>query len=64
VAITDNDVVTHGSAIFFVTNNHTGDIRIDRSVITDNLGGSWYTQYPQISAHDDTPIVVTDSIIE
>ncbi len=64
VAITDNEVVQHGSAIFFVTNNHTGDVRIDRSVITGNLGGSWYTQYPQISAHDDTPIVVSDSTIE
>lgn len=64
VAIRDNEVVQHGSAIFFVTNNHTGDIRIDRSVITRNLGGSWYTQYPMISAHDDTPIVVTDSTIQ
>jgi hypothetical protein len=63
-AITDNEVGQHGSAIFFVTNDHTGDVRIDRSVITRNLGGTWYTQYPQISAHDDTPIVVTDSIIE
>ena len=64
VAITDNEVVQHGSAIFFVTNNHTGDVRIDRSVITRNLGGSWYPKYPQISAHDDTPIVVTASTIE
>jgi hypothetical protein len=63
-AITDNEVVQHGSAIFFVSNDHTGDIRIDRSVITRNLGGSWYPRYPQISAHDDTPIVVTDSTIE
>jgi hypothetical protein len=64
VAITDNEVVQHGSAIFFVSNDHTGDIQIDRSVITRNLGGSWYTQCPQISAHDDTAIVVTDSTIE
>ncbi|MCB9621657.1 MAG: hypothetical protein H6724_19640 [Sandaracinus sp.] len=62
--IQHNEVIQHGSAIFFVTNDHTGDVRIDRSVITDNTGGSWYTQYPQISAHDDTPIVVTDSTIE
>jgi hypothetical protein len=63
-AIRDNEVVQHGSAIFFVTNNHTGDVRIDRSVITNNIGGSWYTQYPMISAHDDTPIAVTDSTIQ
>lgn len=62
--IEDNEVVTHGSAIFFVSNDHSGDIRIDRSVITHNLGGSWYPTYPQISNHDDTPITVTDSVIE
>ena len=32
--IEHNDVVQHGSAIFFVTNDHSGDIAIDRSVIT------------------------------
>ncbi len=62
--IEHNEVVQHGSAIFFVSNDHSGDIRIDRSVITNNVGGSWYPTYPQISAHDDTPIVVTDSVIE
>ncbi len=62
--IEHNEVVQHGSAIFFVSNDHSGDIRIDRSNITNNLGGSWYPTYPQISNHDDTPIVVTDSIIE
>ena len=63
-AIHDNDVVQHGASIFFVSNNHTGDIKIDRSVLTHNTGGSWYTQYPTISAHDDTRIAVTDSTIE
>ena len=62
--IQHNDVVQHGSAIFFVSNDHSGDIRIDKSTITDNTGGSWYPTYPQISNHDDTPIVVTDSTIE
>jgi hypothetical protein len=64
VAIHENDVVQHGSAIFFVSNNHTGDIKIDKSNISKNIGGSWYTQYPQISAHDDTRIVVTDSVVQ
>ena len=62
--IQHNEVVQHGSAIFFVSNDHSGDVRIDRSTITDNTGGSWYPTYPQISGHDDTPIVVTDSTIE
>jgi hypothetical protein len=64
VSIQHNDVVQHGSAIFFVTNDHSGDIVIEKSVITDNEGGSWYPTYPQISNHDDTPIAVSDSTIE
>jgi hypothetical protein len=64
VSIKHNEVVQHGSAIFFVTNDHSGDIVIADSVITDNRGGSWYETYPQISNHGDTPIEVTDSTIE
>ncbi len=62
--IEHNEVTTHGSAIFFVSNDHSGDIRIDQSIITNNVGGSWYPTYPQISGHADTPIVVTNSVIE
>lgn len=64
VVLRHNRVVQHGSAIFFVSNDRTGDVRIDRSIITDNVGGSWYPTYPQISGHAETPIVVTDSTIE
>ena len=53
-----NEVVQHGSGIFFVTNNHTGSITMDESVIENNVGGSWYPVYPQISCHSDTPIHV------
>ncbi|MGE6761750.1 hypothetical protein ACQKGO_27310 [Corallococcus interemptor] len=62
--IEHNEVNAHGSAIFFVSNDHSGDIRIDRSVIQNNKGGSWYVTYPQISNHSDTPIRVTNSTIE
>lgn len=62
--IEHNNVVQHGSAIFFVSNDHSGNIVIDRSTITGNTGGSWYPTYPQISNHDDTPIAVTSSVIE
>ncbi len=62
--IQHNDVVEHGSAIFFVSNDHSGNVVIDRSTITGNVGGSWYPTYPQISGHADTPITVTDSTIE
>ena len=60
----DNDVVQHGSGIFFVTNNHTGSIRLDRSALRRNRGGSWYAVRPQISCHDDTPIEVIDTVFE
>lgn len=59
-----NEVNTHGSAIFFVTNDHSGDIRIDNCVISNNIGGSWYPAYKGISMHDDTKCVVTNSTIE
>jgi hypothetical protein len=62
--IEHNDVTTHGSAIFFVSNDHSGAIAIDRSVITRNAGGSWYPTYPQISNHSDTPVTATDSTIQ
>ena len=62
--VEDNTVVQHGSGIFFVTNNRTGSIRLDRSALRRNTGGSWYAVRPQISCHDDTPIEVTDTVFE
>jgi len=62
--IEHNEVNAYGSAIFFVTNNHTGNIIIDSSTITHNKGGSWYPVYPQISMHADTKINVQNSLIE
>ena len=58
-----NQVNAYGSAIFFVSNDKTGNIVIDQSVITNNIGGSWYPTYPQISNHAETPITVTNSTI-
>ncbi len=62
--IEQNEVNAYGSSIFFVSNDHSGNIRIDNSVIQNNVGGSWYPVYPSISMHDDTSIEVTNSIIE
>ncbi|MFS4446662.1 hypothetical protein [Maribacter sp. 2307UL18-2] len=59
-----NEVNAHGSSIFFVSNDHSGNIRIDNSTIIDNIGGSWYPVYPSISMHADTGIEVTNSLIE
>lgn len=62
--IEHNEVNAYGSAVFFVSNDHSGEIVIEDSTITNNLGGSWYPTYPQISNHDDTPIRVKNSVIE
>ena len=62
--IENNQVNAYGSAIFFVTNDHSGNIRIDNSVIRNNKGGSWYPLYPGISMHSDTRIEVTNSTIQ
>src|ERR1035437_172480 len=62
--IEQNTVNAYGSAIFFVTNDHSGSIRIDKSLIQLNNGGSWYPVYPGISMHADTKINVTDSTIK
>ena len=61
--IEHNRVNDHGSAIIFVSNDHTGNMRIERSSIINNEGGTWYPNYPQISGHEDTPIEVIDSTI-
>ena len=60
-----NQVNAFGSAIFFVNDDQkTGSIAIDSSVITNNIGGSWYPQYPQISEFGTTPTTVTNSTIQ
>ena len=58
-----NQVRAFGDAIFFVSNNHTGDIKITDSIIRNNCGGSWNPTYPSISNHEDTPIAVQGSQI-
>jgi len=62
--IEHNNVNAYGSAIFFVTNDHTGSIKIDQSTIQQNTGGSWYPVYPSISMHADTKISVSNSVIK
>jgi len=59
-----NQVNAFGSAIFFVSNDNSGNIVIDSSVITNNIGGSWYPTYPQISNQPAKAIAVTNSTIQ
>lgn len=65
--ITNNEANTHGPAIFFVSNNHDGTIRIEDSVIQDNINHSGHPWeiLPGISGHLDTTVIVDeDSIIK
>jgi hypothetical protein len=62
--IEKNTVRAYGGAVFFVTNDHTGNIVIDNSIIRNNPGGSWYPVYPGISMHSDTGCEVTNSTVE
>jgi hypothetical protein len=61
--IEDNEVNAYGSAIFFVSNNHTGTLRITDSVIQNNVGGGWNV-LPGISMHDDTKQIIENSTIQ
>jgi hypothetical protein len=61
--VENNVVNAYGSAIFFVSNDHSGNIVIRDSVIRNNMGGSWYAR-PGISMHEDTRIDVTNSTLE
>lgn len=58
-----NEVNAFGSAIFFITNDHTGSLHIEDSVIRKNLGGSWYT-LPGISMHPDTKREIVNSVLQ
>lgn len=62
--IESNEVNAYGSSIFFVSNDHSGNIHIEDCIIKNNIGGSWYPVYPSISMHGDTPIDVVNSVIE
>lgn len=61
--VQSNTVNAHGAAIFFVSNDHSGLLHIEDSVIRSNTGGSWYT-LPGISMHSDTRREIINSVIE
>ncbi len=58
-----NRVNAYGSAIFFVSNNHDGLLRIEDSTVRDNTGGDWNV-LPGISMHEDTEQITSNSTIE
>lgn len=59
--IEHNKVNAYGSGIFFVTNNHTGDIQLRDTVIENNIGGSWYPAIPNVSMHADTKVEIVNT---
>jgi hypothetical protein len=61
--IENNEVNSYGSAIFFISNDHTGTLHIEDSVIRNNRGGSWY-ELPGISMFSDTVQEIINSTIE
>ncbi len=61
--IEHNDVKAYGSAIFFVSNNMMGTLRIHDSTIVNNTGGGWNV-LPGISMHDTTVQDIVNSTIE
>lgn len=58
-----NEVRAYGAAIFFVSNNHDGMLRIRDSRISGNLGGSWHV-LPGIAMHEDTRREIVGSVLE
>lgn len=61
--ITDNDAIEGGGAIFFVSNNRTGHLKIDRSVLRRNPSHGFET-LPGIFVLAAEPPQITDSTIE
>lgn len=57
--IEHNKVNAYGSGIFFVTNNHTGIVKLHNTFLEDNEGGSWYPVIPDLSMHKDTTLEIT-----
>jgi hypothetical protein len=64
--LADNSCQAHGSAIFFVSNDHQGVLTIDGSAFSNNAEGEghWYPIVPDISMHDDTETHVTNTTFE
>lgn len=54
--IEKNVVNSFGEAIFFVSNNRVGEVKLTDTVVRDNCGGSWEPQVPSISHHPETPV--------
>lgn len=60
---TGNKVNAFGAAIFFVSNNHDGLVRLVDSRISGNIGGSWHV-LPGIAMHEDTRRDIRNTVLQ
>lgn len=61
-----NEINAYGAAIFFVTNNRTGNIRLENTIIRNNIdheGHGWHT-LPGIAMHADTQCDTVNCVLE
>jgi len=58
-----NQVNAFGSGIFFVSNNGTGTVHIEDSVLRRNLGGSWYAR-PGLSMDAGSRLEIINSTLQ
>jgi hypothetical protein len=65
VDLADNSCQAHGSAVFFVSNEHDGTLTITDSLFRNNAEGegNWYPE-PDISMHDDTRRTIENTTFE
>jgi hypothetical protein len=61
--IENNTVNAYGEAIFFVSNDEMGTLRLTDSIVQNNCGGSWEPAYPSLSHHDTTTVIVENTTI-
>lgn len=61
--LTGNKVNAYGAAIFFVSNNHDGLLRLVDTRISGNIGGSWHV-LPGVAMHEDTRRDIRNSVLE
>jgi hypothetical protein len=61
--IEDNAVNAYGSGIFFVNNDHGGNLLLQSTVVRNNTGGGWNV-LPGVSMHEDTRFELLDTLLE
>jgi hypothetical protein len=58
-----NKVNAYGAAIFFVTNDYSGNLHIESTTSKNNIGGSWHI-LPGIAMHEVTMRAIINSVLE